>query len=92
MRDLDVRPRSSDRLTVLDLSAWYRDGRATAGRRLRVPDPCSKFYTIGWVERFEPNFFGAVLGFDLRRPALKLPGLGRFGFAVGLWEFKLFAV
>jgi D-threo-aldose 1-dehydrogenase len=25
------------------------------------------------------NFFGAVLGFDIRRPALKLPGLGRFG-------------
>jgi hypothetical protein len=39
--------------------------------------------TAGWVEGFELNFFGAVLGFDLRRPALKLPGLGRFGFAAG---------
>jgi hypothetical protein len=35
--------------------------------------------TVGWVEGFELNFFGAVLGFDIRRPALKPPGLGRFG-------------
>src|SRR6266850_1930120 len=28
--------------------------------------------TIGWVEGFEINFLGAVLGFDIRRPALKL--------------------
>lgn len=39
--------------------------------------------TIGWVEGFELNVFGAVLGFDVRRPALKLPGLGRFGLAIG---------
>lgn len=37
--------------------------------------------TIGWVEGLEVNFFGAVIGFDIRRPALKLPGLGRFGIA-----------
>lgn len=40
--------------------------------------------TIGWVERFEVNLLGAVVGFDVRRPALKLPGLGRLGFAAGL--------
>jgi len=40
--------------------------------------------TIGWVEGFEINFLGAVLGFDLRRPALKLPGIGRLGMAGGL--------
>jgi hypothetical protein len=40
--------------------------------------------TVGWVEGFELNFFGAVLGFDIRRPALKLPGLGRFGAAAGI--------
>jgi uncharacterized protein DUF3750 len=34
---------------------------------------------VGWVEGFEINIFGAVLGFDIRRPALKLPGLGRLG-------------
>jgi hypothetical protein len=38
---------------------------------------------LGWVEGFELNFFGAVVGFDIRRPALKLPGLGRFGLAAG---------
>jgi hypothetical protein len=40
--------------------------------------------TVGWVEGFEVNFFGAVIGFDIRRPALKLPGLGRLGIAAGL--------
>lgn len=39
--------------------------------------------TIGWVEGVELNFFGAVLGFDVRRPALKLPGVGRVGWAAG---------
>jgi hypothetical protein len=39
--------------------------------------------TIGWVEGFELNLFGAVVGFDVRRPALKFPGLGRFGVAAG---------
>jgi hypothetical protein len=36
--------------------------------------------TIGWIEGIELNFFGGVLGFDIRRPAVKLPGLGRLGF------------
>ena len=35
--------------------------------------------TIGWIEGIELNFFGGVLGFDIRRPAVKLPGLGRLG-------------
>jgi hypothetical protein len=39
--------------------------------------------TIGWLEGVELNFFGGVLGFDLRRPALKFPGLGRIGMAAG---------
>lgn len=38
---------------------------------------------IGWVEGFEINFLGAVIGFDIRRPALKLPGIGRLGMTVG---------
>jgi hypothetical protein len=37
--------------------------------------------TIGWVEGIEINFLGAVFGIDLRRPALKLPGVGRLGFS-----------
>jgi hypothetical protein len=32
---------------------------------------------IGWVEGVEINLLGLVVGFDLRRPALKLPGFGR---------------
>ncbi|WP_433994429.1 DUF3750 domain-containing protein [Bradyrhizobium canariense] len=36
--------------------------------------------TIGWVEGIEINLLGAVFGVDLRRPAIKLPGLGRIGF------------
>jgi hypothetical protein len=39
---------------------------------------------VGWVEGFELNFFGAALGFDIRRPALKLPGLGRIGVPASL--------
>ncbi|WP_433994203.1 DUF3750 domain-containing protein [Bradyrhizobium japonicum] len=41
-------------------------------------------FSIGWVEGLEINFFGAVLGFDVRRPALKLPGLGRLGLRPGV--------
>ena len=36
--------------------------------------------TIGWIEGIEINLLGAVFGIDLRRPAVKLPGLGRVGF------------
>lgn len=39
--------------------------------------------TVGWVEGVELNLFGAVVGFDLRRPALKVPGIGRLGWASG---------
>jgi hypothetical protein len=35
--------------------------------------------TIGWIDGIELNFMGGVLGFDLRRPAIKLPGIGRLG-------------
>lgn len=36
---------------------------------------------IGWVEGVEVNFLGGVAGMDIRQPAIKLPGLGRFGMA-----------
>ena len=35
--------------------------------------------TLAWVEGVEVNILGAVAGVDLRRPAIRLPGLGRFG-------------
>ncbi|MGH1591409.1 DUF3750 domain-containing protein [Methylobacterium phyllosphaerae] len=36
--------------------------------------------TLGWVEGIEVNLLGGVAGIDLRRPAIKLPALGRVGF------------
>jgi hypothetical protein len=38
---------------------------------------------IGWVEGIEVNILGAIVGLDLRRPAVKLPGLGRLGWPAG---------
>ena len=38
--------------------------------------------TVGWIEGFEMNFLGGVLGLDIRRPALKLPGIGRLGMPI----------
>jgi hypothetical protein len=35
--------------------------------------------TLAWVEGIEVNILSAVAGLDVRRPALKLPGLGRLG-------------
>lgn len=35
--------------------------------------------TAGWIEGIELNVFGGVLGLDMRRPALKFPGIGRLG-------------
>jgi hypothetical protein len=37
---------------------------------------------IGWVEGVELNILGGVLGLDIRRPALKLPGMGRLGIPI----------
>jgi hypothetical protein len=36
-------------------------------------------FSIAWVEGVEINVLGLVAGIDIRRPALKLPGLGRIG-------------
>jgi hypothetical protein len=37
---------------------------------------------LGWVEGFEVNLLGGVIGIDFRRPALKLPALGRIGMQI----------
>jgi hypothetical protein len=34
---------------------------------------------VAWVEGVEVNLLGLVVGLDLRRPAIKLPGFGRIG-------------
>ncbi len=41
---------------------------------------------LGWIEGIEVNFLGAVLGLDVRRPALKFPGVGRVGVRGSLHE------
>ena len=40
--------------------------------------------TVGWVEGVELSLLGLVVGLDIRRPALKLPGLGRLGISSDL--------
>lgn len=45
--------------------------RATLGGYLTL--------SVGWIEGIELSLFGGVLGLDIRKPAIKLPGLGRIG-------------
>jgi hypothetical protein len=56
---------------ILGLTASRTGMRITLGGYLGL--------TIGWVEGIEVNVLGAVFGIDLRRPAIKLPGVGRLG-------------
>jgi uncharacterized protein DUF3750 len=56
---------------------WLR--RTPSGTGLAVSLGGYAGLTLGWVEGIEVNILGAVAGLDLRRPALKLPGLGRLG-------------
>lgn len=56
---------------------WFRRTASGTGMRLSLGGYAG--LTMGWVEGVEVNILGAVAGFDFRRPALKLPGLGRLG-------------
>lgn len=56
---------------------WY--GLTPSGTGVRVNLGGYFGVTVGWVEGVEVNVLGAVAGIDLRRPGLKLPGLGRVG-------------
>jgi hypothetical protein len=58
---------------------WLRLTPSGTGVRLTLGGYAG--VTLGWVEGIEVNILGAVAGLDLRRPALKLPGLGRIGTA-----------
>ncbi|GJE58180.1 DUF3750 domain-containing protein [Methylobacterium trifolii] len=57
---------------------WF--GATPSGTGLRLNLGGYLGLTLGWIEGVELNILGAVAGLDLRRPALKLPGLGRLGF------------
>jgi hypothetical protein len=59
---------------------WLR--RTGSGTGIRLTWGGYAGVTIGWIEGLEVNILGAIAGLDLRRPAIKLPGLGRFGMRV----------
>lgn len=56
---------------------WLR--RTSSGTGLRLSLGGYAGLTVGWVEGIEVNILGAVAGLDIRRPGIKLPGLGRLG-------------
>lgn len=56
---------------------WY--GLTPSGTGLRVTLGGYAGLTVGWAEGVEINILGAVWGLDIRRPAVKLPALGRIG-------------
>jgi hypothetical protein len=56
---------------------WLRPTPSRTGFQLSLGGYAG--VTFGWVEGVEVNVLGGVVGLDLRRPALKLPGLGRIG-------------
>jgi hypothetical protein len=57
---------------------WIGATPSGTGFRINLGGYCG--VTVAWVEGIEVNLLGAVAGLDLRRPGLKLPGLGRVGF------------
>ncbi len=60
---------------------WLRWARIGAGFKLSLGGYAG--VTVGWIEGIEVSILGAVAGIDIRRPALKLPGLGRLGLSAG---------
>jgi hypothetical protein len=62
-------------------AAGFFAGTAPSGHGVQVSWRGIAGVTLGWIEGFEINLLGAVLGVDIRRPALKLPGWGRIGMA-----------
>lgn len=56
---------------------WLRPTSSGTGFRLTLGGYLG--LTLAWVEGLEVSILGAIAGIDLRRPAVKLPGLGRIG-------------
>jgi hypothetical protein len=56
---------------------WLRLAPSGTGVKLTLDGYAG--LTFAWVEGIEVNILGAVAGLDLRRPAIKVPGLGRLG-------------
>ena len=62
-------------------AGWW--GRTASGTGLFVSLGGYLGVTVGWIEGLELNVLGGVLGVDVRRPALKFPGIGRLGLPMG---------
>jgi Protein of unknown function (DUF3750) len=56
---------------------WLRPTAERAGFRLSLAGYGG--LTLGWREGIALGFLGTALRLDIRRPAIELPGLGRFG-------------
>jgi len=67
-----------------DFVAWpFFAGRTPSGEGFQVSLGGLAGMSVGWVEGIEINLLGLVVGVDVRRPALKLPGWGRIGLPFG---------
>jgi hypothetical protein len=65
-----------------DYSSWQRILALTpSGTGVQISLRGALGLTIGWVEGIEVNVLGLVVGIDVRRPAIKIPGWGRIGLA-----------
>jgi hypothetical protein len=73
---LDLPPTAigKDFLTDGALVGWSPSGR---GAQLSIFGLAGVL--VGWEEGLEVNLLGLTFGIDLKEPALKLPGVGRFG-------------
>jgi hypothetical protein len=56
---------------------WFRWAPSGTGVQLTLGGYAG--ITMAWIEGIELNILGGVAGVDVRRPAIKLPGLGRIG-------------
>ena len=56
---------------------WLRGTASGTGVRLSLGGYAG--VTMGWIDGVEVNILGGVVGIDIRRPAVKLPGLSRIG-------------
>ena len=59
---------------------WFSLRRTGKGFRLSLGGLAG--INAGWIDGLEINALGAIIGLDIRRPALKLPGFGRIGMAL----------
>lgn len=62
-----------------DFRDGFYAGRTDSGTGVELSVYGLAGVKAGWIEGFEVNLLGLVAGFDVRYPALKLPGFGRIG-------------